>query len=55
MDSREGGGGGDEYIMEKGENVPEEARVAGGILEEADGVLDELVRLRDWKEKMENT
>eukprot|EP00752_Nemacystus_decipiens_P011358 g10092.t1 len=29
--------------------------MAGGIVEEADNVLDELVKLRKWKEDMENT
>lgn len=29
--------------------------VAGGIVEEADNVLDELVKLRKWKEDMEST
>lgn len=29
--------------------------MAGGIVQEADNVLDELVQLRKWKEDMENT
>ena len=35
--------------------VSEKVRVAGGIMKEADGVLEELVRLRQWQKDMENT
>ena len=38
-----------------GGGASEKARVAGGIMKEADSVLDELVRLREWKEEMEST
>lgn len=31
------------------------ARMAGGIAKEADSVVEELVRLKEWKEQMENT
>ncbi|CAM9355822.1 unnamed protein product, partial [Hapterophycus canaliculatus] len=31
------------------------AQIAGGIVQEAEKVLDELVELRKWKEEMENT
>lgn len=31
------------------------AQIAGGIVHEAEKVLDELVELRKWKEEMENT
>ena len=44
----DGSGGGEGGASEK-------ARVAGGIMQEADSVLAELVRLREWKEEMENT
>lgn len=35
--------------------APEKDRVAGGIMKEAEGVLEELVRLRQWQKDMENT
>ncbi len=43
------------YRVEAAGLVAGPARVAGGIVQEADNVLDELVKLRKWKEDMEKT
>lgn len=34
--------------------VTEKAAVAGSMVREADSVLDELVKLRQWQKEMEN-
>lgn len=44
--------------LKEGEAATSTARMAGmagGIVEEADSVLDELVKLRNWKEEMATT
>lgn len=43
------------HELEAGVGVPDKATVAGGIMKEADSVLDELVRLREWQKEMETT
>lgn len=50
VDTREGG---DKHGLD-GSGVSDKAKM-GGIMKEADGVLDELVRLREWQKHMENT
>lgn len=36
-------------------SAAKKAAVAGGIMMEADSVLDELVRLKEWQKDMEKT
>lgn len=43
------------HELEAEVEVPNKAMVAGGIMKEADSVLDELVRLREWQKEMEHT
>ena len=49
------GKGGDVSGRGKGGGASDKAKVAGGIMQEADSVLDELIRLQEWKEDMKNT
>ena len=35
--------------------APDTSKMAGGIMKEADSVLEELVRLRQWQKEMETT